>query len=45
VWSVVGDSGAGEEKRPERLREDRRQCHGGMPGVGRGLRAAGRGPG
>ena len=42
---MVGYQGAGEGKRPERLTEDGRQCHGEMPGVGRGLRVAGSGPG
>jgi len=35
----------GQEKSPEWLTEDSRQCREGMPGVGRGLRAAERGPG
>jgi len=45
VWPVVGHYGVGEGKRPERLTEDGSQCHGWMPGGGRGLGVAGRGPG
>ena len=45
MWSVVGHWGVGGGKRPERLMGDGRQCHGGMPGEGRGLRVAGRDPG
>ena len=44
MWPVEGHQGAGEGKGPERLTEDGRQCHGEMPGVGRGLGVAGRGP-
>jgi len=40
----MGHQGAGEGKGPERLTEDGRQCHGEMPGVGRGSGVAGRGP-
>ena len=45
MWPVVGHKGAGEGKRPERLKEVRRQYHGEMPVVGRGLGVAGRSPG
>jgi len=38
----VGHQGTGEGKGPERLTEDGRQCHGEMPGVGRGSGVAGR---
>jgi len=38
----VGHQGVGEGKGPERLTEDGRQCHGGMPGVGRGSGVVGR---
>jgi len=44
VWPVALRQGAGGGKRPERLTGDGRQCRGGMPGAGRGLGAAGRGP-
>jgi len=41
----VGQQGAGEGRGPEQLTEDGRQCHGEMPGAGRGLVVAGRGSG
>ena len=44
VWFAVGHQGVGEGKGPERLTEDGRQCHGGMPGVGRGSGVEGRYP-
>ena len=44
MWPVERHKSAGEGKGPERLTADGRQCHGEMPGVGRGSRGVGRGP-